>query len=51
MKPLPVKTTMKIETPVQTLFAQLAKEKGMNQSAFMKLILKDYQRAEALRGL
>jgi len=45
------KTTMKIETKTQSLFSELAKEKGMNQSAFMRIVLKDYQRAEAMRGL
>jgi len=45
------KVTIKIEKPVHAMFASLAKEKGMNQSALLKLLMKQSQKYELMKGI
>ena len=45
------KVTVKLTKDVHAVFAEMAKEKGMNQSAFLKLIIKQSQKYELMKGL
>jgi len=45
------KVTVKLTKDVHSIFADMAKEKGMNQSALLKLIIKQSQKYELMKGL
>ena len=45
------KVTVKLDKDVHSIFAELAKERGMNQSALLKLIIKQSQKYELMKGI
>ena len=45
------KVTVKLTKDVHKIFADMAKEKGMNQSSLLKLIIKQSQKYEIMKGL
>ena len=46
-----MKVTVKLDKEVHKQFSAGAKERGMNQSAFLKLILKQSEKYELMKGL
>jgi hypothetical protein len=44
------KVTVKLNKDVHKVFSEIAKEKGMNQSALLKLIIKQSQKYELMKG-
>tara|TARA_R110001606_G_scaffold397407_1_gene573765 strand:+ start:151 stop:294 length:144 start_codon:yes stop_codon:yes gene_type:complete len=45
------KVTVKLTKDIHAVFADMAREKGMNQSALLKLIIKQSQKYELMKGL
>jgi antitoxin component of RelBE/YafQ-DinJ toxin-antitoxin module len=44
------KVTVKLNKDVHKAFADMAKEKGMNQSALLRLIIKQSEKYELMKG-